>query len=367
MEKIKVSSFANVVTGGTPSTEKKEYWENGTIPWLQSGCCQNCFVTKASNYITEIGYKNSSAKLMPPNTVLIALTGATAGKVGYLTFEACGNQSITGILPNPSVDSKFLFYYLISKRDDILSDCVGGAQPHISQGYVKNILVPVYSLKQQMDMVKVLDLITDSIDESHKFITLLDELIKSKFNEMFSEYDRCKLCDIADITMGQSPSSSAYNDEGEGLPFFQGKADFGKKQTVVRHYSKEWTKTAKAGDVLMSVRAPVGPVNIASVDCCIGRGLCAINSKKGKANNEFLFNALSVMEDEISGMGTGSTFKAITKENVYNILLPSAPIQLQNDFSDYSHKIDDLKAEIQKCVSFLEELLNKKMNEFFGD
>ena len=156
MEYKRIEEITSVVTGGTPSTGESIYWDNGDIPWLQSGCCQNCDVNGTDKYITWIGYDNSSAKLMPPNTVMIALTGATAGKVGYLNFEACGNQSITGILPCDSINPRYLFYYLLSKREKILADCIGGAQPHISQGYVKNILVPILSLEKQNEIVAVL-------------------------------------------------------------------------------------------------------------------------------------------------------------------------------------------------------------------
>ena len=96
----KISNFTDVITGGTPSTTKKEYWENGNIPWLNSGELNQEIITTCDNYITEIGLQNSSSKLMPKDTVLIALTGTTTGVVGYLTFEACANQSVTGILPS---------------------------------------------------------------------------------------------------------------------------------------------------------------------------------------------------------------------------------------------------------------------------
>ena len=136
MEYKKIEEFTSVITGGTPATTKNEYWDNGDIPWLQSGCCQNCDVNKAERFITQSGYDNSNTKMMLPGTVMIALTGATAGKVGYLNIEACGNQSITGILPCDTMNSRYIFYYLLSKREKILQDCIGGAQPHISQGYV---------------------------------------------------------------------------------------------------------------------------------------------------------------------------------------------------------------------------------------
>jgi len=92
-----ISDFAYTKSGGTPSTKKKEYWTNGTIPWLPSGKCQNSIIDKADKYITELGLKNSSAVIFPKRSVLVALTGATTGKVGYLLFESSGNQSITSI------------------------------------------------------------------------------------------------------------------------------------------------------------------------------------------------------------------------------------------------------------------------------
>ena len=161
---------------------------------------------------------------------------------------------------------------------------------------------------------------------------------------MFSAFPKVELSQISQIIMGQSPESTAYNDDGIGLPFFQGKADYGEKYTVVKHYTKKWNKEAKRGYVLMSVRAPVGPVNIASTDCAIGRGLCAMNAKPNKANNEFLYNALNSMQQEIVLSGKdGSTFAAINKDQVYKLLLPQAPIELQNDFSEFVHRVDKLK------------------------
>lgn len=176
-ELFKVST---IVTGGTPSTAVNEYWENGDIPWLQSGCCQNCYVSEASKYITKLGYDNSVTKMMPANTILIALTGATAGKVGFLTFEACGNQSITGITPNESkMLPKFLYYFLIARRDRTVSDCTGGAQPHISQEYVKHIKVDLPPISKQKEIVEILDSLHNLITKEENEVILLNELIKS--------------------------------------------------------------------------------------------------------------------------------------------------------------------------------------------
>ena len=160
---------------------------------------------------------------------------------------------------------------------------------------------------------------------------------------MFGSCNKVGLCSVADIIMGQSPDSKTYNDEGDGMPFFQGKGDYGDKYTIVSHWTTDPKKVVDEGTVLMSVRAPVGPVNIANTRCCIGRGLCGITAKSGITNNEFLYNAIKAMEDEIASKGTGSTFTAITKKDVYELQIPVASIELQNSFSDFSQQIDKSK------------------------
>ena len=235
--------MTTVVTGGTPSTEKREYWDNGSIPWLQSGCCQNCEVNSAGKYITQEGYDNSSTRMMPADTVMIALTGATAGKVGYLNFAACGNQSITGILPCGALNQRYLFYYLISQRHKILADCVGGAQAHISQGYVKNIKVPVLSLVEQEQVVEVLTQLNNIISMRRKEIGLLDTLVKFRFVELFGDpyvnplkWKRLKIKDAVTIEPqnGLYKPQSDYVADGTGTPilridgFYNGRVtDFG--------------------------------------------------------------------------------------------------------------------------------------------
>ena len=180
---VRLGDVADIVTGGTPSTRVADYWNNGTVPWLPSGVCQNCDVRIAENFITKQGLQNSAAKLMPPDTVLIALTGATAGKVGYLTFEACGNQSVTGILPSETIYPRYLFYLLINRRKVTLADCYGGAQPHISQGYVKDIQIRLIPLAEQKRIAAMLDKICELKKNAEARIEKLDTLVKSRFVE----------------------------------------------------------------------------------------------------------------------------------------------------------------------------------------
>ena len=247
--------------------------------------------------------------------------------------------------PIEGTNCKLLQYFLMKDNYKILNEGFKGIGiKNVSKTYIQNIDFKKNNSYSDEYIVNSLIMIEKIIKKEQLQLDKLNELIKSRFNEMFSAFPKVELSQISQIIMGQSPESTAYNDDGIGLPFFQGKADYGEKYTVVKHYTKKWNKEAKRGYVLMSVRAPVGPVNIASTDCAIGRGLCAMNAKPNKANNEFLYNALNSMQQEIVLSGKdGSTFAAINKDQVYKLLLPQAPIELQNDFSEFVHHFDKLK------------------------
>jgi len=140
----KIKYVAKTLAGGTPSTDKSEYWDNGDIPWLPSGKLQNCDITTAEKFITEEGLNNSSTKWIKPNTTLIALTGATCANIGFLKFKACANQSVVAIDEFAhKVNSRFLFYMLISMRKQILTHQSGGAQAGINDGDVRNLILAV--------------------------------------------------------------------------------------------------------------------------------------------------------------------------------------------------------------------------------
>ncbi|HLD92147.1 MAG TPA: restriction endonuclease subunit S, partial [Patescibacteria group bacterium] len=137
-----------------------------------------------------------------------------------------------------------------------------------------------------------------------------------------------KLGEVADILMGQSPPSSTYNNEGVGLPFFQGKAEFGDLYPKVDRYCSVPVRIAENRDILLSVRAPVGPINIAQEKTCIGRGLSAIRAKKEQANQWYLYYLLKQHEDNWEG-SSGSTFQAINKTTIENLQIPLPNLNAQ--------------------------------------
>jgi type I restriction enzyme S subunit len=130
-----------------------------------------------------------------------------------------------------------------------------------------------------------------------------------------------RLGDVAEVIAGQSPPGETYNQSGVGLPFFQGKADFGRRHPVVRVWCSAPERIAEPGDVLISVRAPVGPTNVADVRCCIGRGLAAIRARDG-LDRDFLLHALRSRESNLKLRGSGSTFESITSSDLVNLKIP---------------------------------------------
>ncbi|ASS88757.1 hypothetical protein GLN3_12240 [Geobacillus lituanicus] len=176
-----------------------------------------------------------------------------------------------------------------------------------------------------------------------------------------------KVAEVCEIIMGQSPSSDTYNDRKEGLPFFQGKADFGKLHPTPKTYCSAPLKVANENDILMSVRAPVGDVNIANTKCCIGRGLAAIRANNDMINYKYLFYALNYKKNEIESMGTGSTFKAISKKDIESIQIPVFDIENQVKIVKALDKAQELIDKRKAQIEALDQLTQSVFLEMFGD
>lgn len=149
-ERYLLGERLETTSGGTPSRKYPEYYEGGSIPWLTSGEVNKGKIDTPDHFITEAGFRNSSAKLVPANSVVVAMYGATAGQVGLVTYETTTNQAVCCIKPNAQVAPVFLRYALEFKKDWMIDQCAGGAQPNISQGIIKKVAIPdVAQAKQQ--------------------------------------------------------------------------------------------------------------------------------------------------------------------------------------------------------------------------
>lgn len=176
-----------------------------------------------------------------------------------------------------------------------------------------------------------------------------------------------RLEEICAINMGQSPDSSTYNEDGNGPPFFQGNADFGEIYPAVRMWCSEPTKIAREKDILISVRAPIGALNIANCECCIGRGLAALTVNEDICAQEYLWHALSGKVDELNSKGTGSTFKAINKKTLSETEIPLPPIDEQRKIAAILDKVSDLIAKRRQQLDKLDEMVKARFVEMFGD
>lgn len=171
-------------------------------------------------------------------------------------------------------------------------------------------------------------------------------------------WDIAKIDDICNLNMGQSPPSSSYNDNSQGLPFFQGKTDFQELYPKIRKWCSNPQKVAQKDDVLMSVRAPVGPVNLAPTECCIGRGLAAL-SPKGTIKTRYILYMLRFLESDIAKLGTGTTFNAISKKIIQDYKIPVAPINEQMRIID---KIENIFSNLDAGVLLLKKAKDKLKN-----
>lgn len=155
---VKLGEIAKLESGGTPSRQKLEYWKRGTIPWIKSGELNDTLIYDSEEKITELGLKNSSAKIFPKGTLLIALYGATVGKTGILSIEASTNQAVCAILPAfpNTFDSKFLQYCLILLREKLIAQSSGGAQSNIYLYVLKNFKIPLPPLEEQKKIAEIL-------------------------------------------------------------------------------------------------------------------------------------------------------------------------------------------------------------------
>ena len=174
------------------------------------------------------------------------------------------------------------------------------------------------------------------------------------------------LKEICAINMGQSPDSNSYNENGKGIPFFQGNADFGERYPVVRKWCSAPTKIAMPGDILISVRAPIGALNYAKEECCIGRGLAAITPDGLKVVPEFVFWSLKSKNSELNSKGTGSTFKAIGRKVLEETTVPDIPVDKQLECTTALNKIYEVIQMRKQELLMLDDLIRARFVEMFG-
>ena len=250
------------------------------------------------------------------------------GEVGFGSTEYIVFRAKEGI-----ADKDYLYYLVCSPevREPAIKSMVGSSgRQRVQTDVVKNLEIDVPPLVEQEKIGSFLKAFDDKIALNDRINKNLEQQAQAIYQQMFidnasSDWAEGTLSNIADITMGQSPSGSSYNEDGNGTIFFQGRAEFGFRFPTVRLYTTEPKRMACANDTLMSVRAPVGDLNVAHTDCCIGRGLAAIHSKNN--HQSFVLYTMFSLKKQLDVFnGEGTVFGSINRSslNEMPILIPSS-------------------------------------------
>ena len=248
------------------------------------------------------------------------------------------------------VSPKYLYYFLKNSSTvaelQLLAETRSGTFPQITFSEVANLTIPVPSLAVQEVIVQTMQCLEDKITCNEQINDNLQQQAMSLYAEMFfnssdSNVTSGTLSDIAVITMGQSPSGSSYNEDGVGEVFYQGRAEFGFRFPKRRLFTTEPKRMAETGDVLLSVRAPVGDLNVAYERCCIGRGLGAIHSKTG--HSSFVLYTMFALRSQLDVFnGEGTVFGSINRDALNAIPIDIPPVTEIDQFEAVAHPIDEL-------------------------
>ena len=341
-----------------------------------------------------IGYHNEARSNHP--CITVGRSGSV-GKVHYYEQATWAHNTALFVKDFKGNDPKYLYYFLKNLHLDKMFDKGSSVVPSLDRKVVHSLNVPCHKdIDCQKRIAAILSKIDRKIELNCAINQNLEAMAKQLYDYWFVQFDfpneegkpykssggnmvwneklkrnipigwnNGTLIDIANITMGQSPDGTSYNEIGEGVLFYQGSTDFGMRFPSVRQYTTAPSRFAKKGDILMSVRAPVGAVNIANNDCCIGRGLSALNSKIGSTTHlYYILNDLRIAFDQRNAAGT--TFGSITKEDLYNLPIVIPAKEVISAFDKICSPMFDrqmlLGEEIDTLIKQRDELLPFLLN-----
>lgn len=386
----KISEICETGAGGTPLKSHKDYYENGDIPWLRSGeVCQK-EIYRSELFITEKGLKNSSAKIFPEDTVLVAMYGATAGQVGILRFKATTNQAVCGILPNKNMLPEFLYYFFLIEKDNLISKATGNAQPNISQIKIKNTQIPILTLPEQLRIVKILDEVFEKTakakENAEKNLKNSKELFESYLQSIFTnpgkDWEGKKLGEVCEmINRGVSPKYT----EKKGLCVLNQKCIRNHKINFdlarlhdVKNKKVGSDKYIQIGDVLVNSTGTgtlgrVAQVREITIEATTDSHVTIVRPMKNLFHNEFFGYGLIFIEKEIAKRGDGCGGQTeLARNTLKNDFKISYPKSLTEQKSIVK-KLDALSAETKKLETIykqktadLEELKKSVLKKAFS-
>lgn len=371
-EAISLGEVASVSSGSTPARNDETFW-NGDIPWITTGEINYQDIYVSDETVTQKALDLTALRLFPAGGIVMAMygQGATRGRVARLKIDAAMNQACAYIKPGGNTDSNFLYHLFCSNYEIFRDFGHGGNQKNLSGQLIKSFPILLPPLPEQIKIASILSEWDDSLSTLTRLIEakrqqkrgLAEQLLtgRRRLPGFEGEWEEKRLGEIANVEMGSSPSSSAYNDAYEGLPLIQGNADIKRRLAVPRVYTSEITRTCEADDIILSVRAPVGTVAKTLAKACIGRGVAAIRSY---GSQEFLYQLLESQENAWGSLMQGSTFESVTGKEVkgFPIRIPPLPEQIAiasvlSTLDAEISSLEALKSSIQKQKRGLMDVL----------
>jgi len=385
VEYVKLEEICTIVSGGTPSRSKSDYWNNGNIPWIKIKDMKSKYIDSAEEFITEEGLNNSSTKMLKSDTILYSIF-ATLGEVGILKIDACTNQAIAGLSlkEDSNILKEYLYYYLKSKKKDVNNLGRGVAQNNINLSLLRKFRIPVIPLHQQKKIIEVLDNVSNTTTNYERELELLDELVKARFVEMFGDENNSKgwkivnIEDVANVQVGVViKPSQYYTDPNNGIKAFRS-LNIGNgyiKDDDWVYFSEEGNRKNKksilsTNDVLV-VRS--GAPGTACVVTSEYEGTNAIDViiahpdfKKVDPYYLCTYTNMSHGKSQIIE-GTGGAAQQhfnVGKYNKLKLMLP--PLEYQKQYVKFLEEVDKSRSRIQKSLEASQELFDSLMQEYFG-
>jgi len=391
-----LGEVANTTSGGTPDRGISDYY-GGNIPWIKSGELRDGPIKESEEYITDAGLQNSSAKVFPKGTLVVALYGATVGKTGILAINAASNQAVCAITPNNRVSTFFLFWFLRYKRPDFLKGSFGAAQPNISQKVLRETLIPVPTTDLQKEICNFLEIVEERqrgkkdfllphlpspLSNLRDIVARIEELaarieearglrreavgeaealFSSALESLFEgnnatnwQYEKLAGNGLATVVAGQHIMAEEYNLSGYGIPYLTGPADFGARVAEIKRWTLTPKSTALPGDILLTVKgAGVGKINLApDVEVAMGRQLMAIRPNPRRVLREFVYFFLEHKFEHFRSIATATTVPGFKKADVEELLIPVPDLTEQHDIVSY---LDDLQSKVDSLTQFQSE------------
>lgn len=391
----KFKEAVDIISGGTPKTSVPEYW-NGDIGWLSvvDFGDKNKYVETTEKTITQAGVDNSSTKVLQINDIIISARG-TVGAMAMLKKPLAFNQSCFGLRGKTEIiNQEYLFYYLKNYMKVLKAKTQGSVFDTINLATFDLIDLNLPTLDKQERIAHILATIDNKIDANQAINAELESMAKTIYDYWFLKFEFpneegkpykssggkmvwCEelkreipegwelttLGEMFHITMGSSPKGDSLNEVKCGIEFYQGSTDFGNIYPNERVYTTSPIRKATSQDVLLSVRAPVGDMNIAMNDCCIGRGLAAIHSE----STLLTWNTLKSLHSYFDVYNNnGTTFGALTADLLKGLITLNIPPRLIQEYekqvSGFEKIIRNKELESRSLSSLRDFLLPTLMN-----